>query len=204
MWLSFVDLAFKRSSPPSQVVYAHTLCTNRELAVQFPTGAPLHLEEAAPVTRIVCLARPTDTAYPAFGGATFRQLISSLSLNHLSLGNGVESLQALRELLRLYDATKHPAIERQIEGIREMRTAPVVGRFGVDAWRGFCRGTEVTLVFDETEYVGASAYLFASVLHHFFAMHASVNSFTQVVMKRLQRDQEATRFRPLAGYQAVI
>jgi type VI secretion system protein ImpG len=204
MWLSFVDLAFKPSSPPSQVVYAHTLCTNRELAVQLPMGVPLHLEEAAPVTRIVCLARPTDTAYPAFGGATFWQLISSLSLNHLSLGNGPESLQAVRELLRLYDATKDPAIQRQIEGIREMTTAPVVGRLGVDAWRGFCRGTEVTLVFDDTQYVGASAYLFASVLHHFFAMHASVNSFTQVVMRRLQREQESTRFPPLAGYQPVI
>ena len=85
-----------------------------------------------------------------------------------------------------------------------MTTAPVVGRMGVDAWRGFCRGTEVTLVFDDTQYVGASAYLFASVLHHFFAMHASVNSFTQVVMRHLQREQESTRFPPLAGYQPVL
>jgi type VI secretion system protein ImpG len=204
MWMGFVDLEFRPTSPPAQVVYAHTLCTNRELAVKLPGGAALQIEEAAPITRITCLTRPTDTAYPAFGGATLWKLVSGLSLNHLSLANGDASLDALREILRLYNFSGSPFIDRQIDGISEMHTQPMAGRIGSEAWRGFCRGTQVTLVFDETQYVGGSAVLFASVLHHFFALHAGVNSFTRVVMKSLQREQEWKRWAPLAGAQQVL
>src|SRR5262249_21962277 len=88
VWLSFVDLGFRPSEPPVQVVYAHTLCTNRELAVQIPGGAELQIEDSAPLSRITCLARPSDAAYPALGGETLWKLVSNLSLNHLSLSNG--------------------------------------------------------------------------------------------------------------------
>jgi type VI secretion system protein ImpG len=203
MWLSFVDLAFQQALPPTQIVYAHTLCTNRELAVQLPAGALLQVEEAAPLMRISCLTRPTDTAYPALGGSTLWKLVSSLSLNHLSMSNGTASLEALRELLRLYNVAGSPFVDRQIEGIREMHVRPIAGRIGAEAWRGFCRGTLVTLVFDETQYVGGSALLFASVLQRFFGLHAGINSFTQVAMKSLQRDQEWKRWPPLAGSQVV-
>ena len=204
IWLSFVDFGFQPTEPPSQVVYAHCLCTNRELAVQLPDGAPLQIEEAAPLTSISCLSRPTDTAYPAAGGATLWKLVSNLSLNHLSLSSGPDSLEALREMLRLYNFSGSPFIDRQIDGIREMHARPVAARLGSEAWRGFCRGTQVTLVFDEAQYVGGSALLFAAVLHHFFALHAAVNSFTQVVMKSLQREPEWKRWPPLAGSQTVL
>ena len=36
--LSFRDLQFKPTFPPEEIVFAHTLCTNRELAVQLPAG----------------------------------------------------------------------------------------------------------------------------------------------------------------------
>jgi type VI secretion system protein ImpG len=204
IWLSFVDLAFRPSDPPTQVVYAHTLCTNRELAVQIPGGADLQIEDAAPLSRITCLMRPTDAAYPALGGETLWKLVSNLSLNHLSLSTGDQSLAALREILTLYNFSGSPFINRQIEGIREMRSRPVAGRIGSEAWRGFCRGTEVALLFDESQFVGASPVLFASVLHHFFGLHAAINSFTRVVMKSLQREQEWKRWPPLAGSQPVF
>ena len=204
MWLSFVDLDFKPALPPNQVVYAQTLCTNRELAVQLPAGALLQVEDAAPVMHISCLTRPTETAYPALGGATLWKLVSNLSLNHLSLSSGAASLDALREVLRLYNISASPFVDRQIEGICEMHVRPVAGRIGEEAWRGFCRGTLVTLVFDETQFVGGSALLFASVLHRFFGLHAGLNSFTQVAMKTLQRDQEWKRWPPLAGSQPLV
>jgi type VI secretion system protein ImpG len=204
MWVSFVDLGFDAASPPTHVLYAHTLCTNRELAVQLPDGAALQIEEAAPITRINCIIRPTDTAYPAVGGESLWKLVSTLSLNHLSLSDGPASLSALREILQLYNFSGNPFINRQIEGIVDLRTKPVAGRIGPDAWRGFCRGTQVTVVFDEAQYVGGSAFLFASVLHHFFALHTAVNSFTQVVMESLQRQQQWKRWPPLAGSQQVF
>ena len=57
---------------------------------------------------------------------------------------------------------------------------------------------------DERAYVGGSGYLFAAVLRHFLALYASVNSFTQVVLKSQQREGEWKRWPPLSGEQSML
>ena len=98
MWLSFLDLDFHPADPPGQTVYAETLCTNRGLAEQLSAGAQLQIEEVAPLERITCLMKPVAQLPPPLRGATAWRLVSQLSLNHLSLSEGKESLQALREI----------------------------------------------------------------------------------------------------------
>lgn len=206
--ISFVDLDFNPSLPPTQTVYAHTLCTNRDLAVQLGAGARLQIEDAAPLQRISCLDKPTYPAYPPIEGATLWALVSNLSLNYLSLSGGKESLEALREILRLHSFSDAPSIHQQVQGISEMQCRPIVARTRHHDWRGFCQGTEVTLKFDESLYVGSGPFLLASVLQQFFALYTSVNSFTQLVIHSLQRDSEGEgewkRWPPLAGYQPVL
>jgi type VI secretion system protein ImpG len=68
-----------------------------------------------------------------------------------------------------------------------------------DGWRGFCRGLEVTLTFDESLYVGSSAFLFASVLNRFLGLYAPTNSFTQLRIRSLQREGEWKRWPPMVG-----
>jgi len=208
MHLSFVDLDFHPSQPPLQTVYAHTLCTNRDLAVQLRAGSELQIEDAAPLEQISCLDRPTYPAYPPVQGATLWALISNLSLNYLSLARGDKSLEALREILRLHSFSDAPSIHQQVEGIREMQTKPMVTRVQHADWRGFCQGTQITLRFDESLYAGSGPFLLGAVLRHFFGLYASVNSFTQLVIHSLQRDSEGEgewkRWSPLAGYQQVI
>ncbi len=204
LFLSFLDLDFKPDLPPRQTVFAHTLCTNRELALEVPAGANLQMEEAAPVASIQALMKPTPPAYPPLQGTTLWALISNLSLNHLSLSGGKESLEPLREILRLYSFSDRPSTFQQVNGIVEMECRRVVRRVGSDAWRGFCQGAEVTLTFDESAYMGSGAFLLASVLQRFFALYASVNSFSQLVIKSLQREGEWKRWPPMAGEQAVL
>ena len=139
------------------------------------------------------------------------RLISHLSLNYLSLSNGEESLKALREILMLYSFSDHiytyqhqASTYQQISGIREMSCRKVVRRVGADAWKGFCRGIEVTLTFDERLYVGSSAFLLASVLNHFFPLYASVNSFTHLIIKSYQREGIWKKWPPTAGEQIVL
>ena len=204
LYLSLVDLNFRPSAPPVRTVYAHTLCTNRNLGTQIPSGGALQIEEAAPVGRITCLDKPTPRLNPPLGGASLWRLISHLSLNYLSLSEGQESLRALREILRLYSFSERSSTEQQINGIRDLSCERVVRRTGSEAWRGFCRGTEITLAFDERAYVGSSAFLFASVLNHFFALYASVNSFTQLAITSTQREGIWKRWPPMAGGQAVL
>ncbi len=204
MTLSFVDLEFRPAMPADQTVYAHTLCTNRGLADQVPPGALLQMEEAAPVARISCLRKPTGQIHAPLGGPALWRLISHLSVNHLSLAGGPDSLEALREILRLYTLSTHPATEQQIRGIRSLEARPVVRRRGTDAWRGFVRGTEVTMTLDERFFVGGSAFLLGAVLSRFFALYASINSFSQLVVRNAQREGIWKQWPPVGGEQAVL
>lgn len=204
MFLSFLDLDFTPSQPPVQTVYAHTLCTNRELATQLPAGALLQTEEKAPLHRISCIFKPTLPLSPPIRGATLWRLISHLSLNHLSLSEGRDGLTALREILKLYSFSDRPSTQQQIAGIREMTCRKIVRHMGTEAWRGFCRGTEVTLVFDEDLYVGSGAFMFSAVLSRFFALYAAINSFTQLNIKSRQREGIWKQWPPMAGEKTVL
>jgi type VI secretion system protein ImpG len=202
--ISFVDLDFKPARPPAQTIFAHTLATNRGVAEQMPAGTPLAIEVDAPVRHIVCLSKPTRQLAPPMQGETLWRLVSHLSLNHLSLLGGEESLAALREILRLYSFAATESTERQIAGIRRLTSRPIVRRIGSEAWRGFCRGTEVTLEFDESLFVGASALLFSAVLSRFLALHAAIDSFTQLVATSRQREGIWRVWPALAGEKIVL
>lgn len=204
MLLTLVDLDFQPVHPAAETIYAHTLCTNRALAEQLMTGALLQTDVAAPVSRIVCLLKPTPQISPPTDGSTLWRLISHLSLNYLSFTSGEEGLKALREILKLYCPSEHSAAHQQIQGIREMALRPSVQRITQHSWRGFCRGTEVALTFDENAYVGGGAFLLASVLNRFFALYTSLNSFTQLVIKSQQREGVWKRWQPMAGDQTVL
>lgn len=204
VYLSFVDLRFTPMRPPMETIYAHTLCTNRELAVQMPVGAVLQTESPAPVKDIVCLRKPTiPIGMPVDGPAIWR-LISQLSLNHLSLIEGEQSLMALREMLRLYCFLHDTSSENQIMGLTQLQSRPVMIHMGNDAWRGFCQGLEVALTFNEGLYVGSSALLFSSVLSHFFGLYTGINSFTKLVVKSEQRQGVWKRWPPMAGAKPIL
>jgi type VI secretion system protein ImpG len=205
--LSFLDLDLKPSLPAMQTVYAHTLCTNRELARELPAGALMQIEQAAPLDPqrpIVCLEKPTAPLPPPAKGSTAWRLVSQLSLNHLSLSDGKDSLSALKEILRLYASPSNQVDQQLIDGITEMSCRRVVRHLGPESWRGFCRGTEITLTFDEDYYEGSGAFLFATVLNSFFASYAAMNSFTQLVVRSKQREGIWKQWRPMAGEQIVL
>lgn len=201
-WLSFLDLDFSPQRPDFPVVFANTLCTNRQLAEQVPVGAILIPEIASSSSRISCLYEPTPQVTPPLAGRVQWRLISLLTLNHVSLLDPGAGLQALREMLTLYNVTDAARASEQIRGIRAMSCASVVGRIGRDAWRGFCRGFEISLEFDEGAYVGGSPLMLAAVLNRFFALYTSVNSFTRIVVKR--GEEEWKRWEPMTGRQPVL
>jgi len=114
-------------------------------------------------------------------------LVSHLSLNHLSLVE--DGRDALQQILRLYDFTDSPFTQKMIEGITDLKSrphfAPIVTENGVS----FARGTRVELEIDEEQFVGGGVYLFASVIEHFLALYATLNSFTQLSARTRQRKE---------------
>jgi type VI secretion system protein ImpG len=204
MCLSFVDPALNPADPAADVVFAHTLCTNRNLAGQIPVGALLQLELDAPLRSIVCVTKPTPQIDPPLAGTTLWRLISHLSVNMLSLQDGADSLAALREILQLYCGADRPDSARQIAGIASLATRHIVRRIGDEAWRGFVRGLEVAVEFDEEQFVGGSAYLLGAVLDRFFSLYAGVNAFTELVVTSKQRQGVWKRWPPRAGEAFVL
>ncbi|MGF1583091.1 MAG: type VI secretion system baseplate subunit TssF [Gemmataceae bacterium] len=210
VWLSLVDLKFDPSVPANSTLVVRTTCTNRDLPVKLQLAGEalrFELEAAAPLTGIRTVRTPTAPLRPPprRGGAW--RLVSHTMLNHLSLSDPVEGLEALQEMFRLYDFSdpdagqqQMAAINRQlIDGIVSMSTRRVVGRTGGDTASGFARGIEVTLEFDEQKYIGTGAFLFASVLERFLGLYASVNSFCQLVGKTSQGEGYFKKWPPRAG-----
>jgi len=203
MLLSFVDPDLDPKLPADDVVFAHVTCTNRGLAEQIVGGTPFNLEVDLPVTGVSCLNRPTQQLAPPTTGGTFWRLVSHLSVNHLSIAEGADGIAALREILLLYCPSEDLPATRRISGLKSLSTKRIVRHIGADAWRGFCRGLEISLEFDESAFPGASAYLFGSVLSRFFGLYVAINSFTQLVMKSQSRD-ETWRWPALTGDTALL
>ena len=121
-----------------------------------------------------------------------------LNLNYLSISQGGED--ALRELLKLYDFDDSPATRQQIQGVVSLKSAFVTRRIG----KSICRGLSVTIEFDEDKYVGSGLYLFASVLERFLAQYVSINSFTQMTAKTLQRKEPLHTWQPRNGNRILL
>jgi type VI secretion system protein ImpG len=204
MIMRFVDLDFTMKRPPAETVYIKTLATNRNLAEQVPAGALMMPDVPVPAREIICLRRPTPTVYPELDGATYWKLVSQLSLNHLSLGRGPESLEALQEILFLYCPSNIPSARHQIAGLTRLEANPVVRRVGRDAWRGFCQGTSVQIEVDQRAFVGSSALMLGTVLSRFFALYAALNSFVEVSLVAKQREGVWKQWPPTIGDLALI
>lgn len=221
VFLSLVDLHCDQSAPPVETVVAQVTCTNRDLPGKLPFGgehgrlklnnpdlveggdkdADLELEGAAPIKRVRCLVKPTETIRVPARRATQWRLISNLALNYLSLSDGPEPL---RELLLLYDFSESPTIRQQILGITKVTSKPIVRRVSTGPGTGFCRGVEVTIELDEDKFVGSGMYLFASVLERFLSLYVTLNSFVQLVVRSHQRKDVVKQWTPRSGAQILL
>jgi type VI secretion system protein ImpG len=210
VYLSLVDVALEPKLPPEETLTVHCTCTNRDLPGRLPYGGEqgqgergyFELEGAAPLSRIRCLKKPTETLRPPLRRGAQWRLISHLSLNYLSICEG--GREALQEMLKLYDVSDSAATRQQIAGITDVSSRRIVGRPASKAWNGFCRGMEITVEFDAERYVGSGVFLFASVLEKFFGLYTSLNSFAQLVAITRQREEPLKRWPPRAGEQILL
>jgi type VI secretion system protein ImpG len=209
VYLTLVDLEFNAASPDVETVNVYTTCTNRDLPARLPFGNPegdFQLEGAGLFSSIRCLKKPTPTLRPALRRGVQWGLISHLSLNHLSLleregGGGPEALQ---EILKLYDFADSSVTRRQIAGINHIAARRVFRPLSSALGSVFARGLEVSVEFDEQQYVGSGVFLFASVLERFLGLYASINSFSQLVASTRQREGLLKQWPPRAGEQIVL
>jgi type VI secretion system protein ImpG len=209
IYITLVDLGFNPKVPAEETITVHTTCTNRDLPSKLPFGGrdgDMEIEGQAPLSRIRCLKKPTETVRPPLRRAAQWRLISHLSLNHISLvnGNGGDSPEALQEILMLYNFQDSPALRKMITGITRVSTRKVVRQTGSKIGTGFVRGLETTIEFDEENFVGSGVYLFASVLERFLGLYVSMNSFVEMVARSKQREGLIRRWKPRSGQQILL
>lgn len=182
------------------------LCTNRDLPLLMPVGtgkSDFTLEDSAPVQAVRCLAGPSRPRASRAHDASAWRLISQLSLNYLSLSERGQGAAALRELLRLYGDPSDSALQLQIEGLRDVRSAPCTRRLPMPGPIVFGRGLEIGLEFDENAFRGTGVYVLGAVLERFLARYVSINSFTETVLRTTERG-EVMRWQAQPGRRPTI
>ncbi|MCO8309316.1 type VI secretion system baseplate subunit TssF [Pseudomonas mandelii] len=196
-----VSLVDTRLDPLSEAIEysltAELLCTNRHLAQSLPAGTPLGFERPGPVAWARLRNPPSPQSLPRLDGESRWRLVSQLTLNHLSLVEGPQALDALKEILQLHNLRDEASALRQIEGLLGLGCERVIAHVGEDAWRGWRNGLEVQLQLDPQHFVGSSAVLFSAVLAQFFSLYATANRFVRTVL--VQSDKEVKTWQPQAG-----
>lgn len=204
MFLSLVDRSFKPSSPAVESLTAYVTCTNRDLPGRLALSGrwgKLDLENGA-IVRARVVYGPTKVIRPPLGTGLQWRLISHLSLNHLSLVEG--GVDALREMLRLYNTESSPSLSRQIAGITGISSGRKMARLDSDYGFVFCQGLSIGAELDEEQFSGSGPYLLASILERFFGLYCTVNSFTQLHVTTRQRKGVAWEWPPRSGEQIIV
>jgi type VI secretion system protein ImpG len=205
VFLSLVDLSARPMELDYDTVTVRCTCTNRDLVSRLPFGSEngdFEMTGAAAIKKIVALHKPTRTLRPPLDGKTLWSLISHLSLNYLSIVD--DGKEALQKILELYDFSDSPESKKQIGGITSVDARRHFTRVISEHGIGFARGTRVEIEFDEEQFSGGGAYLFASVLEKFFGLYASMNSFSQLVARSRQRKELLEEWAPRAGQSILI
>ena len=102
----------------------------------------------------------------------------------------------------LYDFSGDPAIRKQIAGITDVTSRSCVSRVNSETGVTFCRGTDVTIEFDEDEYVGTGVFLLSSVLQRFLGLYSALNSFSRLTVRT--KKGVLKQWQPLAGEQILL
>jgi type VI secretion system protein ImpG len=181
MYIAFLDKHFSLGQLTDEVVGGRALCTNRRLPERLMSGSPMYLEGASPAVKSIrALTKPTPYHTTLQLGQRPWSLVSQLALNHLSLDGGPLALSALKDILRLHLGSNQEHGRKQIDAITELRSRTIMRHIGQDGWRGFVRGSGLTMVMDASDFGAGSPVLFCSVLRQFVRMYASVNHLVEV------------------------
>ncbi len=194
LYISLVDSHEAPYRSSLRQLEVSTLCTNRDLPLQLPIGrgkTDFTLDTGAPVESIRCLAGPTKPLASRADGDVAWRLISQLSLNYLSIADSADGrgAAALRDLLSLYADMRDPAVQKQIEGIHSIASKTITRRLPTEGLVTYGRGLEIELTCDDSAYEGTGTFLLGAVLDEFFTRHASINSFTETVVRTLDRGE---------------
>lgn len=206
VYISLVDAVAAPYASDLRQLGIKATCTNRDLPLFLPADATFALDNGGPVSTVHCVSgQPTTPRASYAEGQIAWRLISHLSLNYLSLvdSDRGQGAAGLREILSLYANLAEPDHRKQIDGIKSIESESVVRRAPLPGPIAFVRGLKETVTLDEAAFVGTGPFLLGAVLEQFFAKYVSINSFTETVVKTIERG-EIMRWPPRIGHRKVL
>ena len=158
-------------------------CSNRQLATKLKPG---DIRVATPTSpnfaRFKNITKVMPSVPPPLGQDTFWRLLSHLSINFSSLSR----VETLRSVIGLYnframvDRQAEQANRLLLEAVTKVEVKPSLHLFRGDP----VRGVAVSVDLNEDGFAGeGDVYLFGTLLHEFFSLYASLNSFSQLTVK---------------------
>ena len=191
-FISFIRGDETQSMHVDEAVSLKLTCTNRLLPLELGVGDICEpTDSSPPFATFSNITVPSQSLRPVLDGSLLWVLISNLSLNYLSL----LSKDALSSVLRAYDF--RALVDRQaervarlrLEGIQKIESQPVD-----KILRGLpVRGLQSTIYIDQNCFGSeGELYLFGTVLSHFFALYASINSFHELIVINATNQEKYT------------
>ncbi|MEI4484325.1 MULTISPECIES: type VI secretion system baseplate subunit TssF [unclassified Phyllobacterium] len=202
--IRFVDMNLDPTTPEDHLVASiDALCLNRGLPELLPFGGgqPYFGAQAkvGEIGKISCLLPPTHTHRFESEGESYWKLISHLSLNHLPLTSGDPEI--LKSMLRLYDFRRSPEMRSMIEAIASVTSRKATARLSDGT---IASGVDVTVEFTDALMDRGQAYLFGSVLSHFFGLYASINTFSRLTVRLSGLALPVVRFSPRTAEEVLL
>jgi type VI secretion system protein ImpG len=189
--LSIVDVDFDPAAPQTDTLSIEVKATNRNLPNALAVGnvgGDLFMSGGSLASEISLLRKPSASMRFERGRGALWRLISHLSLNHLSLSAG--GLDAIKEMLRLYDLPRSQTNRAMLDGLVGIDYRPATAYLPGQPFSTFVRGTEIRLTVDEACFVGSGLRLFAQVMDRFFGLYTHINSFTQLKLVSARTQEE--------------
>lgn len=185
------------------VITTSLICTNRMIPARLHIGdICVAVNKNPAVASFHNVTRPTQPLWPVTDGDMHWSLISAMNLNYLSLLDR----ETLIQILRTFDlpGAHHPQRARlsrqKLDAIEKLETKPVDRLFkGVPV-----RGLATTLWIRPDPFIcEGEIYLLGTVLSHFFALYASINSYHCLKIINTE-SQEAWEWQEKMGQHALI
>jgi type VI secretion system protein ImpG len=202
-YVSFVTGSGTVAELEAETVVLGLTVTNRALAGSLRVGDVTQAtDESPPFARFRNVVPVTPGVPPPLGGELEWRLLSNLALNQRTLADA----DALRELLGVYnfralhDRQAGREAELRISGVRTLRATPEERLYHGAPIRGI--RVDVELV--EEAFGGEGGMvLFGGVLSDFLALHATLNSFTRLVVRGAQHGEEYA-WSPRLGARSLV
>ncbi|KVG74401.1 type VI secretion protein [Burkholderia ubonensis] len=198
--LSLVELDGRPATDTGiEQITADVSCSNGNLPRAMRAGAEdgdLVNEQGSMVSRIVMLDAPTEVARLSSEGDAAWRLITQLAPHSIELTR--TGLVELKRLFRQFAA--HSAGHANLlDGLTNLSHRVKQLWLPGEPMPSFVRGLEVTLTVDEQAFAAASLSTFIIAMDHFFAVHAPVTSFVQLVVMSANTGGEIRRCTPRPG-----